>query len=304
MSRYRVTLVLYASVALLLALGASPVLGVHYSAWSAADDVESIAGTSSDFNTSALDGCPIQSPDGLSIYMASTRLGGEGGIDIWVSQRSSLQDGWGTPTNLGVPINSTGDDFCPTPVRGSGLFFVSTRLGGCGGADIYFAKNNPVSGWTSPVNLGCGVNSAAGEASPSYVDTDGETALYFSSNRSGVSRIYRSAQTAPLSFAPADAVAELNSGSDDARPNVRKDGLEIVFDSTRPGGLGGPDIYVATRESVGEAFSAPQNLGSAINSDAAETRASLSRDGLMLLFGSTRPGGEGSTDIYFSTRTR
>lgn len=305
MSRYPVALVLWLSVALLITIGAVPVFAANYSAWSAADDVESIPGTSSELNTSALDGCPIQAPDGLSLYMASTRTGGQGGIDIWVAHRSSTDAGWGAPSNLSVPINSTGDDFCPTPVRGKGLFFVSTRAGGCGAADIYFARKHPVDGWTTPVNLGCDVNSSAGEASPSYVDLDGAPVLYFSSNRSGTSKIYRSTETGPLAFASPNAVVELNSATaEDARPNVRKDGLEIVFDSTRAGGLGGPDIYVASRDSVNAPWSAPVNLGAAINSDAAETRASLSWDGQTLLFGSTRAGGEGSTDIYFSMRTK
>jgi len=39
--------------------------------WGAPVRVESIAGTSPDFNYSGLDGCPMESPDGLSFYMAS-----------------------------------------------------------------------------------------------------------------------------------------------------------------------------------------------------------------------------------------
>jgi len=170
------------------------------------------------------------------------------------------------------------------------------------GADIYFARLNPAHGWGTPAHLGCEVNSAAGEASPSYVEEAGQGVLYFSSNRTGVSKIYRSVKVVDGSFAAPGAVAELNTASEDARPNVRKDGLEIVFDSTRPGGSGGPDIYAATRGSVNDPWSAPVNLGTAINSAAPDTRASLSWDGQTLLFGSGRAGGEGSTDIYVSTR--
>jgi len=39
-------------------------------------------------NTEFLDGCPIQAPDGLSLYMATNRPGGLGGIGIWVTQLS------------------------------------------------------------------------------------------------------------------------------------------------------------------------------------------------------------------------
>ena len=57
--------------------------------------------------------------------------------------------------NLGEPVNSAADDFCPTPVRGDGLYFVSREAlpGSCGMADIYFTRRNPVHGWSEPVNL-------------------------------------------------------------------------------------------------------------------------------------------------------
>jgi Tol biopolymer transport system component len=98
-------------------------------------------------------------------------------------------------------------------------------------------------------------------------------------------------------------VAELNSPAIDIQPNVRKDGLEVVFASNRRAGTD-QDLYRATRDSVDAPFSAPVNLGEAVNTtDASETRPSLSWDGTMLLFGRA-PGPEGSTDVYVSTRQK
>jgi hypothetical protein len=91
-------------------------------------------------------------------------------------------------------------------------------------------------------------------------------------------------------------VEEFNSLVDDARPNVRSDGLEIVFDSSRQGGA--PNIWSAVRSSVCERWPEPVPLGEAVNSEAAETRASLSWDGTRLYFGSTRSGGQGNSDIH------
>jgi hypothetical protein len=82
---------------------------------------------------------------------------------------------------------------------------------------------------------------------------------------------------------------------------VSHDGLEIVFDSTRFGTLGGPDIFTATRSSVDQPWGPAIHLNNGINSAANETRASLSWDGTRLMFGTTRPG-EGSADIWTSTR--
>jgi hypothetical protein len=75
-----------------------------------------------------------------------------------------------------------------------------------------------------------------------------------------------------------------------------------VFDSVRPGGQGGPDIWVSSRASVESGWSAPVNPGAPINSPQGESRASLSSNGERLYFGSARPGGDGGSDIYVATR--
>jgi hypothetical protein len=287
-----------------LALTVSPAMAKSVGDWTSSQSLESLPGSSSEVNTAALDGCPIQAPDGLSLYMASTRGGGLGNIDIWIADRSSTDEGFGAPVNPRSPINSVADDFCPTPVRGKGLFFVSRRAGACApnSADIYFSRQNPAQEWTDPVHLGCDVNSAADEFSPSYVEENGTNVLYFSSNRGGNHDIYRAVEQPDGSFGSPVAVAELNTSADEFRPNVRRDGREIVFDSNRVGTLGATDIYAASRASVDESWSAPENLGGAINTASGESRASLSWDGKTLIFGSAKPGGEGSSDIYYSTR--
>jgi hypothetical protein len=297
-----------------LVIGVTLVIGIPFAPaaiasdhapWAPAVNAESIPGTSADLNTVYLEGCPGQSPDALTLYVVSGRPGGEGGLDIWVARRSSTSEGWGAPVNLGQPINSAFDDLCPTPVRGKGLYFVSARSGGCGASDIYFARRNPAREWVVE-HLDCvldgGPNTTAGEASPSYVEAGGDARLFFSSGPD----IYQSERRPDGSFGPGSPVVELNSASADLRPNVRKDGLEIVFDSDRPGGLGGADIYVATRASVGDAWSDPVNLGGNVNSAYADVRAFLSWDGRTMYLGSTRPRAGGTTDmdIYVTTRTR
>ena len=103
-------------------------------------------------------------------------------------------------------------------------------------------------------------------------------------------------------FGPATAVSELNDATaNDIQPNVRADGLEVVFSSNRSGTLGAQDIWVATRATLTDRWSAPVNLGSEVNTSAAESRPSLSKDGNQLLFGRA-PGPEGSSDIYVTTR--
>jgi len=252
-------------------------------------------------NTAANEGCPYEAPDGDLLYFASNRINGAGMNDIWVASRDSDEGPWETPVNL-TEINSPFMDFCPTPLPGNRLLFVSTRDNFCGGnhsADIYYTRLHPVRGWLTPQHLGCEVNSAFDELSPSVIEADGVTMLFFSSNRAGSQDIYMSVQQPDGSWSTPVAIDERNTAFDDARPNVRKDGLEIVFDSTRDGGAS--EVYTSTRESVFDPWSAPVAVAS-VNSSAVESRATLSRDGRRLYFGSTRGGG--ASDIYVSTRDK
>jgi Tol biopolymer transport system component len=261
-------------------------------------------------NTAVNDGCPIEAPDGLALYFASNRVvgGTSTGLDIWVAYRANEDAGWAEIERLPDPVNTGANEFCPTPLPGNRLLFVSTRPSDCSGvstADIYLTRQHPVRGWLDPVPL-CGVNSTFEEFSPSFVEADGVTMLYFSSNRAGLHKIYVSIMQEDGTWGTPSPVDELNEeGAIDARPNVRKDGLEIVFDSTRgdPANVNA-DIFSSTRTSVREPWSPPQRL-TIVNSLGSESRPSISRDGTRLYFGSTRANvtGNSGADVFVSTRS-
>jgi hypothetical protein len=290
---------------------------VEFTDWSLAVNAEHVTNTDPNFNTSALDGCPAPSPKGLEFYMASNRPGGLGGIDIWVARRETTDDPWGEPINVGAPVNSPSDDFCPTPQRnGRRLLFVSTRPGGCGGGDIYYSRHGK-HGWSEPVHLDCSVNSIGDEASPFLANyDDGTRQLFFSSTRAGGVSIedppavtgdadlYVSSVASDGSVGAPVLVPGVNTVFNDFRPTLRRDELELFFDSNRPGGLGGLDIWSAVREDVAAPWSTPVNLGPNVNSSDNESRPFLTWDRTMLYFGSTRPGGDGSSDIYVTSRVR
>lgn len=86
----------------------------------------------------------------------------------------------------------------------------------------------------------------------------------------------------------------LNSGSDDSDPELRGDGLELVFHSNRSGGVGGYDLYRSVRASPSASFVAPTLL-STINTTGDELGPSLSADGLTILYSN-------GSDIVFATR--
>lgn len=267
----------------------------RYSAWSVALPVTEV-------NSTVADGCPIESRDGLSLYIASMRTGSLGGNDIWAADRASKSEPFGEPQNLGAPVNTAANDFCPTPIQGSYLLFVSERPGpetcgaGPGLGDIYMIRRNAAFGWGEPIHLGCiengtGPNSAGAEFSPSLVEMKDGVYLYFSSTVGGNHDIYRSKQLGNGEFGPPSPVGELNTEFDDRMPNVSSDGLEVVFSSTRPtdakgaASFGSFDVFYASRTSTTKPFSAPVNLGAGINTAGSETRSTLSWDRKRLYFG-------------------
>jgi Tol biopolymer transport system component len=285
-----------AGIGLILATAAA-VAAMSFGPWSAATSAESIPGTSFNLNTAALEGCPFMAQRGDVLYFASNRSGGAGGTDIWYAVKSE-SGGWGDPVNF-TAVNSPANELCPMAHRNGRTFlFVSSRSGGCGGDDLYVTRRHETRGWAAPVNLGCTVNSAANEASPSLLETE----LYYSSTRAGgIGDLYVSPFDGDSFGAPVPAEG-LNSAQDDFRPNLRRDGLEVFFDSNRPGGIGGLDLWTSTRSSTSEPWSTPVNLGAGVNSSVNDLRASLSWNGTTLYFGSLRAGGEGSQDLYVITR--
>ena len=116
--------------------------------------------------------------------------------------------------------------------------------------------------------------------------------------RPGGPGIFVSEQMADGSFGPAVLVPELSGLGNSRRPSIRHDGLEIFF-----GSANSQDLWVATRETIFDTWSAPVNLGSPVNTALVDVQPYISSDGETLFFASNRPSG-GPTDIYMSTRTK
>lgn len=303
-------------------LAGGPAWAQHFGPWG---DPQPVAAVDT---TTAAEGCPIESPDGRSLYIASNRAvpGAQGKLDIYRSRRKGRSD-WGTPENLGPVANSPEFDYCPTPLHGKWLMLVSSRQtdddcfpgdipppappGGPSAGDIYLTWEHPRRGWQEPLNLGCfpnGPNTAGAEFSPSLVHTREGTLLYFSSNGYPDSRgqdIYVSRVLPDGTLSPGQRVAELSTPADDRMPNVRQDGLEIVFSSNRGATTAfDQDIYVSMRRDTASPWSPPQRIDNlAINTFGSETRASLSADGTRLYFG-RKLDAQDPGDVYVSTRVR
>jgi outer membrane protein OmpA-like peptidoglycan-associated protein len=121
-------------------------------------------------------------PDGKTVYFASDRLGGQGGLDIY---KTTLQanNTWTAPVNLGPEINTKANEDAPFihPDQKT-LFFTSDGHNSMGGRDIFMTKLVGTR-WTSPENMGYPVNTTANDNYFTLI-ADG-TRAYFSSDRKG-----------------------------------------------------------------------------------------------------------------------
>lgn len=132
------------------------------------------------------------------------------------------------------------------------------------------------------------MNTAAQEQQPCVFEDDetGVVTLYFRSNRPGGMGdldIYASTLQPDETFGPAAPVVELNSPFTEGGPTIRRDGLEIIFSSNRPGSLGGyEDLWVSTRAKTSGPWSTPVNLGPTVNSMFIDSGPELSFDGTTL----------------------
>jgi len=64
-------------------------------------------------NSGDFENSPCISADNLSLFFASSRPGGYGSGDIWVSTRATTQDDWGEPVNLGPLVNGPSEEYQP-----------------------------------------------------------------------------------------------------------------------------------------------------------------------------------------------
>jgi hypothetical protein len=285
-------------------------------------------------NSAASDQNAILSKDGLSLYLSSARtdlLGAQGNLDIWVSQRSTTADAWGTPRNLGTIINTTATELAPNlSADGHLLFFTSNRAGSTPldppasglSVDIWMSSRTDTEddfSWGTPVKLGPGVNTASSDQAPMYLQNaeEGSGNLYFNRGvlQQGRGNIYFASVTRHGEIlGDAVAVTELNllhadeSPANEAAVSIRADGREIIFWSDRDGTQ---DLFASTRRSIHHPWSAPTKLESPLSTDDGDPLTptdndltpSLSFDGRTLIFSSNRTPTRGGNDLYFSTRT-
>lgn len=214
--------------------------------------------------------------------------------------------------NIGAPINSEYGEYAPAVTEdGQTLIFTSRRPGGQSDKkdkdnnyyeDVWMSKKQADDTWGTPVNLGNSINSESHDACIG-ISPDGKELFMYKTGNAGdiyVSNFKDGAWTKPEPF------ASINSKHKEPSVTISSNGKTIYFSSDRPGGFGGLDIYKIEMDKNGS-WSAPQNMGSSVNTEFDEDSPFIAPDGKTLYFSSNGHNSMGGYDIFsieFNPKTK
>jgi len=201
-------------------------------------------------------------------------------------------------SNMGTTVNSSDNDFSPV-ILGNGrvIYFTSDRDGD---QNIYSTVSTGY-GWGEPVDAGKALNTG-GDDGGATITPDGHWMVFVGCEREGGSGdcdLYIAEYAGGTWRNVQNLGPSINSPAWDSQPSVSIDGLSLYFASERPGGMGGTDIWMTTRN-YGGSWSLPVNLGPNVNTVGDEASPFIAADNKTLYFSSNGQPGVGGFDIYVS----
>ncbi len=189
-------------------------------------------------NSTSEESSPAISSDGLTLWFASKRSGGAGGMDIWVSTRPDRNTDWTDPTPV-TALNTAGDEI-PRPLGNHDLQMPLSSHGSNENYQLLMATRPSVDAqWSAPTLI-----PELANPSELLVDgflTDDGTMLLFNAEQtdnthSDIERTWRLTSADP--FAPPISVGgDLNSTALNRDPWLSPDGNHFFFSSDRGGGI-------------------------------------------------------------------
>ncbi len=211
----------------------------------------------------------------------------------------NTDQGWTVPKHIkSIPVNNWSPYLSPDA---NSIYFslaYLNQLNEFNGFNLFRCNRTP-RGWAQPQELGPPLSSPAAEWGFSLA---ADNSFYLASTRKG-GRGGDDIWYVPFvdsTWSQAIPISALNTAYNDAGPGIAPDKSFIVFNSVRPGGLGGADLYLSLRQSDGT-WTVPKNLGVRVNSIYHDFGAYITADKKYLFF-SRRTGGNSSldaADIYW-----
>ncbi len=215
-------------------------------------------------------------------------------------------------------LNSKENDYSPSFADQKNykrLIFTSWRDGSVGGndivtghshSDLFESQMDKTGKWSQPKSMGEPLDSKYNDGS-SYISKKGDL-LFFTrcieeKSKAIGCHIYISRKNGPTWGNPEKVEFDPNNlpAGDSLsfrHPCLSADGNTLYFASNMPGGFGGHDLYKCTYDKKTKSWSAPINLGPAINTAHTEAYPFMNDDGKTLYFSSNGHPGMGGLDLF------
>jgi outer membrane protein OmpA-like peptidoglycan-associated protein len=210
--------------------------------------------------------------------------------------------------NIGREINSEFEDYAPVvSEQEDEIIFTTRRREGNLNPNVaddnkpyedIFISYKRNGAWTYAANIGENINTPYHDSNLA-LSADGKT-LYILKDEGGGDIYFCQQKSDGTWGSPAPLPGAINSSYEEKSISISKDGKTLYFSSNRPGGLGGTDIYRATKDAKGQ-WSDVKNLGAKINTEFDEEGPFIGYDMVTLYFSSKGHKNMGSFDIFRST---
>lgn len=210
-------------------------------------------------------------------------------IGNWPIKRTMIikyeNNHWTTPDTVSFSVSRSAEEAIYSPGGERVYYYAFNPPNPVGGADLCYSVKNG-SDWSPPINLGTPLNTTQGEYHPCVV---ADSSVYFENTSGKI--CYSKFQNG--AYLPRIVMSSLFNDPDQAwgNPFVSPDESYFIFNSSRLGGFGGTDLYIAYKK-TDSTWTNPKNLGNIINTPANECGSEITDDSLYLTFVS-------NNDIYW-----
>jgi len=205
------------------------------------------------------------------------------------------------PVNLGPGINTAASEYLPVVTADEGTM-IFTRLSD--NNEDFYKSNRPEGKWNAAAYLSQNINTAMFNEGAQCISPDGMYLFFTGCNRpDGLGRcdIFLCRREGKDWSKPFNLGPPVNGPGWESQPSISSDGRTLYFVSSRPGGLGGLDIWQTTLLQGG-GWTAPVNLGPEVNTPYDEESPFIHPDGNTLYFSSKGWPGMGRRDLFLSRR--
>ena len=189
--------------------------------------------------------------------------------DVWFSEWKNSE--WGTPVNIGSPINNAGNNYIVSisPDRNTLIISNIYNDDGTSGGNGYSISHWTGSKWQLPKSIQIEEYVNDGEYGGAALSPDGNVVILTLQDKDskGVNDLYVSFVQSDESWSkPLNLGGIVNGFDHEYSPFLAADGTSLYFASQSHPGYGGADIFVSKRlDDTWLKWSEPLNLGRSVN---------------------------------------